>query len=64
VLPLSSKTPLHLDTLEGRRLKLGDTRPYTLESTNNLIKLYEAWNKPEKAEVWRAKLPRAEAVRE
>jgi hypothetical protein len=24
---------------------------------NNLIELYEAWNKPEKAAQWRAKLP-------
>ena len=39
-------------------LKLGDTHPLTLKSFNNLIKLYEAWNKPEK---WRAKLPQTEA---
>jgi hypothetical protein len=39
-----------------RRLKLGDTHPHTLESLNNLINLYEAWNKPEKADEWRAKL--------
>jgi hypothetical protein len=25
-----------------------------------LIALYEAWNKPEKAEEWRAKLPQIE----
>jgi len=31
---------------------------------NNLIDLYEAWNKPEKAKKWRAKLPRSEAVTE
>jgi tetratricopeptide (TPR) repeat protein len=35
--------------IEGRRLKLGDTHPYTVESLNNLIDLYEAWSKPEKA---------------
>jgi hypothetical protein len=29
---------------------------------NNLIDLYEAWNKPEKAKEWRAKLPQMEAV--
>jgi hypothetical protein len=29
---------------------------------NNLIALYEAWGKPEKAQEWRAKLPKAEAV--
>ena len=36
--------------------------PHTLESLNNHIKLYEAWNKPEKANEWRAKLPQTEAV--
>jgi len=30
----------------------------------HLIDLYETWNKPEKAEEWRAKLPYAEAVQE
>jgi hypothetical protein len=28
---------------------------------NNLIDLYEAWNKPEEAEKWRAKLSQTEA---
>ncbi len=27
---------------------------------NNLINLYEAWNKPEKAKEWRAKLAHIE----
>jgi serine/threonine protein kinase/Tfp pilus assembly protein PilF len=49
--------PLLMEALEGRRLKLGDTHPQTLESLNHLIELYEAWNKPEKANEWRAKLP-------
>jgi hypothetical protein len=31
---------------------------------NYLIKLYEAWNKPEKAEEWRAKQPQVEAATE
>ena len=44
----------------GRRLKLGDAHPDTLESWNNLVELYEAWNKPEKAQEWRAKLPQME----
>jgi len=30
----------------------------------NLIALYEAWNKPEKAQEWRAKLSKTEAVEE
>jgi len=33
-------------------------------SENNLIDLYEAWNKPEEAENWQAKLPQTEALRE
>jgi len=48
---------LLLEVVEGRRLKLGDTHPHTLESLDNLIETYEAWNKPEEAEKWRAKLP-------
>jgi hypothetical protein len=31
---------------------------------NNLIALYEAWDKPEKAKEWRSKLPKTEAIRE
>jgi len=47
---------LFLEAVEGRIIKLGDQHPNTQESLNNLIDLYEAWNKPEKAEQWRAKL--------
>ena len=50
------------EAVQGRRLKLGDSHPHTKESLNNLIALYEAWNKPEKAEEWRTKLPETEAV--
>ena len=32
------------------------------ESWSNLIELYEAWDKPEKATKWRAKLPQTEVV--
>ena len=49
---------LFTKAVEARRRKLGDEHPDTLESINNLIELYEAWGKPEKAEEWRAKLPR------
>ena len=52
------------EAVEGRRLKLGDKHPHTLESWNNLIDLYEAWNEPEKASEWRAKLSETEAERE
>jgi len=50
--------------VEGRRLKLGDTHPRTLESCHTLIELYEAWGKAEEAEKWREELPQTEAVRE
>jgi hypothetical protein len=50
--------------LNYKHLKIGDTHPHTLESWNNLIDLYEAWGKPEKAKEWRAKLPKTEAVDE
>jgi hypothetical protein len=53
---------LLLEAVEGRRLKLGDTHPHTLQSINNLIALYEAWDKPKKAEEWRAKLSETETV--
>ena len=56
--------PLLREAVKGRRLKLGDKHPHTLESINTLIDLYEAWNKPEKANEWRAKLPQTEAVKE
>jgi len=52
---------LLLETTQGRRLKLGDTHPHTLESWHSLSRLYEAWDKPEEAEKWRAKLPQTEA---
>jgi len=44
--------PLLLAAVEGRRLKLGDKHTHTVESLNNLIDLYEAWDKPEQAEEW------------
>ena len=46
--------------MECKCLKLGDTHPHTLESMNNLIELYKAWNKSEKANEWREKLPQME----
>lgn len=56
-LSCSSKPSIH-------RLKLGDRHSHTQKSLNNLIELYEAWGKPEKAEEWRAKLPKAEDTNE
>jgi hypothetical protein len=37
-------------------------KSHTLQSLNNLIELYEAWGKPEKAEEWRARLPQKQTV--
>lgn len=48
---------LTFEAIEIHRLKLGDTHSLTIESINNLIDLYEDWNKPGEAEKWRAKLP-------
>jgi len=56
--------PLSRAAVECRRLKLGDTHPHTRESSRNLIDLYEAWDRPEEAKKWRAKLPQTEAVEE
>ena len=56
--------PLLLKAVEGRRLKLGDTHPYTQKSLKNLVELYEALGEPEKAEEWRTKLTQTEAVDE
>jgi len=53
---------LLLEAIEGRRLKLGDTHPYTIGSLHSLIALYEASNKSKEAEMWRAKLPQTEAL--
>ncbi|MFC1634233.1 tetratricopeptide repeat protein [Planctomycetota bacterium] len=44
--------PLLIQAIKGRHLKLGDTHPHTIESLDNLIDLYEAWNKPDKTEEW------------
>ena len=52
------------ETVEGRRIQLGDTHPHTLDSWNNLIDLYETWGKPEKVDEWRAKLLRTESLKE
>jgi hypothetical protein len=41
-----------------------NTHPHTLESWNNLIDLYQAWNKPEKAKEWRSKRSKTEALTE
>jgi tetratricopeptide (TPR) repeat protein len=41
---------------------LGDDHEITNICVTNLIALYEAWDKPEKADQWRAKLPREQGT--
>ena len=48
-------------TFETNRQLLG-THPHTLQSWKNLIDLYEAWGKSEKADEWRTKLSPKEAA--
>jgi hypothetical protein len=38
------------------------TLTHTLESQKDLIEMYEAWDKPEKAKEWIAKMPQRKAV--
>jgi hypothetical protein len=56
--------PLLLDAFKGRTSKLGSRHPHTIESLNELMRLYESWGKPGKAEEWRAKLPLEEGTKE
>jgi hypothetical protein len=55
---------LLLDAFNGRTTKLGPEHPHTLDSLRNLIRLYEAWNKPEKAKEWQEKLAQIEDSKE
>jgi tetratricopeptide (TPR) repeat protein len=43
---------------EIARRVFGNDHKITNTSVTNLIALYESWNKPEKVEQWRAKLPK------
>jgi tetratricopeptide (TPR) repeat protein len=45
---------------EGQSKKLGPDHPMTLKSIRSLIQLYEAWDKSDQAEEYRAKLPKEE----
>ena len=49
---------------ETARRVLGNDHEVTNTSVNNLITLYEAWNKPEEANQWRAKLEQIEDLEE
>ncbi|UCF14008.1 MAG: tetratricopeptide repeat protein [Phycisphaerales bacterium] len=54
--------PLLVEFLEISQRVLIDGHPDTVAAMNELIKLYKAWNKPEEADRWRAKLPQTEAT--
>ena len=56
------ETVLPVYLVEGGARVLGKQHPRTLSAMNELIKLYETWGKPEKAEEWRAKLPKTKAI--
>jgi serine/threonine protein kinase/tetratricopeptide (TPR) repeat protein len=56
--------PLLLKYQRARRESLGADHPVTVMSIKTLIRLYEAWNKPEKAKEWRAKLTKTEGATE
>jgi tetratricopeptide (TPR) repeat protein len=56
--------PLLVELLESSQHVLSEGHPHTAAAMNELIKLYEAWGKPQKAEEWRSKLPRKKATEE
>jgi tetratricopeptide (TPR) repeat protein len=56
--------PLLRWAYQRRENLFGTEHPHTIDMLKQLLRLYEAWGKPEKAEEWRAKLPRTEAMNE
>jgi tetratricopeptide (TPR) repeat protein len=60
----SEAEPLLQWAYQRREKLFGTEHPHTIDMLEQLVRLYEAWNKPEKAEEWRAKLPKTEAVDE
>ena len=53
--------PYSLEALETSRRVLGDEHPHTLWSIKNLIKLFDAMDKPEQAQQYREMLEAIEA---
>lgn len=47
---------LLLAAFHSREARLGPQHPHTIESSKQLVTLYESWGKPDEAEKWRAKL--------
>jgi len=54
--------PLLLQELQWREKRLGPKHTHAIDQVRQLVSLYEAWNKPEKAKEWRAKLPQTRTV--
>ncbi len=55
---------LLVELLESSQGVLVEGHPDTVAAMNKLIKLYEAWEKPQKAEQWRSKLPSKKGTEE
>jgi len=51
--------PLLLQAFQQRESQFGPKHPHSVDMLDQLVSLYEAWNKPELAEQWRAKLTSA-----
>jgi hypothetical protein len=56
--------PLLLEAFRGRETKLGPGHPHAVESLNQLVALYESWNKRDETAKWRMKLSQTEAMEE
>ena len=53
-----------IKALECCRRLFGEEHSETRACLEHFVRLYEAWDKPEKAEEWRARLPREEGTEE
>ncbi len=56
--------PLLVELVELSQGVLIEGHQDTVAAMNELIKLYDAWGKPQKAEQWRSKLPRKKGAEE
>ena len=54
--------PLLLQGFRRREKQFGPKHTHTIDKVRQLVSLYEAWKKPEKAAEWRAKLLQTEAI--
>ena len=58
--PLREEIQLLLEAFQWRETQFGPEHSHTINMLNQLVNLYEAWNKPEEAKEWRGKLPQME----